>query len=109
PPEAAPFFTADGDVVKVGVLRTQPTGAGDGLVEAGVDAVVTGDEGEQALAVGRPELLDLAVAQKLLDDGVLAPQFLERRGVGGEARLGSLLRLQAELLEQDAAQLLGGI
>ena len=109
PPEASPFFTADGDVVKVGVLRTQPAGAGDGLVEAGVDAVVTGDESEQALAVRRPELLDLAVAQKLLDDGVLAAQFLERRGVGGEARLGSLLRLQAELLEQDAAQLLGGI
>jgi hypothetical protein len=36
------------------------------------------DLGEQALAVGGAQLLDLAVAQQVLDDRVLAAQLLER-------------------------------
>ena len=44
--------------------------------------------GGQALAVGRAELLDLAVAQQGLDDGVLAAQALEGLGVGREPGLG---------------------
>ena len=60
---------------------------------------------EQALAVGRPQLLDLAVAQQVLDDRVLAGELLERRGVGGVAGLRLLRRLEAEAVEEDLAQL----
>ena len=67
------------------------------------------DLGEQALAVGRAQLLDLAVAQQVVDDRVLAAQLLERGGVGGVAGLGLLLRGQAELVEQDRPQLRRGV
>ena len=63
------------------------------------------DLGQQRLAVGRAQLLDLAVAQQVLDDRVLADQLLERGGVGGEPGLRLLLRGEAELVEQDRAQL----
>ena len=46
---------------------------------------------EQRLAVGRAELLDLAVAEDVLDDRVLAAHLLERLGVGGVPGLGLLL------------------
>src|SRR3954453_3179375 len=75
--EATAFLAADRDVVEVGVLRAQPAGTRHGLVEAGVDTVVVGDEDEEALAVGRAKLLDLAVAEQLLDDRMLPAQLLE--------------------------------
>ena len=109
PPEAAALLGAHGDVVEVGWVRRQAAGAGHGLVERGVDPPVGAHLGEQALAIGRAQLLDLAVAQERLDDGVLAEQLLQRGGVGREAGLRLLLGLQAELLEQDVAQLRRGV
>ena len=53
---------------RFGWSRRQPAGAGHGLVERGVDAAVGRDLGQQALAVGRPQLLDLAVLQERVDD-----------------------------------------
>src|SRR5205823_11240380 len=105
-PEPATLLPSNRDVVEVGLLRAEAPGARDRLVERGVDAVVVGDIREQALAVRRTELLELAVAQQLLDDGVLATQLLQGGGVGGEARLRALLGLEAELVEQDAPELL---
>ena len=94
---------------RFGLIGAEPAGAGDGLVEGGVDAAVGRHLGQQRLAVGRPQLLDLAVAQQGVDDRVLAAQLLEGLGVGREARLGLLLRGQAQLVEQHLAQLRGRV
>ena len=60
------------------------------------------DLGEQALAVGRPQLLDLAVAQQVLDDRVLAGAASRALAASVEKPgLRLLLRRQAELVEQD--------
>ena len=105
PPERAPQLGADGDVVQVGLVGRQPAGAGHRLVEGGVDAAVVGHLGQQPVAVGRPQLLDLAVGQQVLDDRVLALQAFERGGVGRVAGLGLLLRGEAQLVEEDLAHL----
>jgi hypothetical protein len=42
-----------------------------------VDPAVGPDEGRQRVGVGAPQLLDLAVAQQRLDDGVLLGQLLQ--------------------------------
>ena len=103
--ELAPLLAADRDVVEVGLIRRQPARPGDGLVEAGVDAPVGGDLGEEAVAVGRAQLLHLPVAQEGVHDGVLAPEALQGPGVGGVTGLGLLLGGQTELVEQDRPQL----
>ncbi len=94
---------------RLGGVRGQPTRPGDGLVERGVDATVRGDLGDEALAVGRPELLDLSVAQQVLDDRVLVAQLLERRLVGRVAGLGLLAGCETELVEQDRSHLRRGV
>ena len=72
---------------RFGWSRRQPARAGHRLVERGVDATVRRDLGQQALAVGRAQLLDLAVLQQRVDElGPLVAQPLERRRVGGVAR-----------------------
>ena len=106
PPEEPALVGAHRDVVQVGLVGRQPAGARDGLVEGGVDATVGPDLAQEPLAVGRPELLDLPVGEERVDQlGPLVAQALERRGVGGEAGLGALLRRQPALVEQDLAQL----
>ena len=82
--------------MQVGLVRGDAPGAGHRLVEGGVDAAVGADLLEEAVAVGGAELLDLAVREQVVDDRVLAGQLLEAGGVRGEARLGLLLRRQAE-------------
>ena len=44
-PEALAFVGPDGNVVEVGPVGAQPAGAGDRLVEGGVDASVVADLG----------------------------------------------------------------
>ncbi len=74
-----------------------------------MDAPVGGNDLAQAVSVGRFQLGELAVVQNGLDDGVLAPQFLQYLGVGGVAGFCLLYRGQAQLVKEDLAQLLGGI
>ena len=81
--------------------------SGHGLVERGVDATVGRHLGQQGLAVGGAQLLDLAVAQEVLDDRVLAEQLLQRGRVGGLPVLIFFCGVEAELLVEDLAQLLG--
>ena len=95
--------------MQVGLVRGQATGAGDGLVEAGVDAPVPRDLGQEAVAVGRAQLLHLPIAQEGIDDRVLTAESLQRGSVGGVAGLRLLLRRQPELVEQHRAQLLGRV
>ena len=81
-----PSSRADRDVVQVGLIGAEPPGAGHRLVEGGVDPPVGRHLGQQRLAVGRAQLLDLPVAQQGLDDRVLAAQLLQGLGVGRVAR-----------------------
>ncbi len=104
--EPATLVGADRDVVEVRAVRRQAAGAGDRLAEGGVDPPVGGDLGGEALAVGRPELLHLAVAEQDLDDRVLAAQRLEGPGVGRVPGLGLATRGQPEVVVEHGAQLL---
>ena len=97
------------DVVQVRLVRREPSRARHGLVEGGMDPTVGRHLGQQSLAVGRPQLLDLAVGEQVIDDRMLAGELLERGGVGREAGLRLLLRRQLQLVEQDLAELLGRV
>ena len=79
------------------------------LLERRVDAAVGADERRQRVGVGAAQLLDLAVAQQRLDDRVLLGHLLQRVGVGRRPGLRLLHRREAELLEQDRAQLRRGV
>ena len=108
-PQLRPQGGADGDVLEVGLGGAEAAGGGDGVLEAGVDAPVVGDHLAQAVHIGGLQFGELAVVQDLLDDGVLAPELVQHLRVGGVARLGLLHRGQAQLVKEDAAQLLGGV
>ena len=108
--EQPALVTAHRDVVQVRPVGAEPTGAGDGLVERGVDPTVGRHLGQQPLAVGAAQLLQLAVLQQRLDElGPLLLQLLQRPGVGRGAGLRLLHRRQAAAggrrVEQDLAQL----
>ena len=70
-----------------------------------VDAAVVPDERRERVGVGAAQLLDLAVAQQVLDDRVLLDHLLERVGVGGRPGLRLLHRAEPELLEEHLPQL----
>ena len=108
-PEAPPLFGTDRDVVQVRRVRGQTTGARHRLVERRVDASVGRDLGEQPLAVGGAELLDLSVAQQVLDDRVLAAELLQRGLVGRVTGLGLLAGGETQLVEQDRPHLRGRV
>ena len=109
PPHLATVGGAHRHVLQVRCLTGDPTGRGVGLLERGVDAAVGGDQGRERVGVGAAELLDLAVAEQVLDDRVLVGHLLQRVGVGRRAGLRLLHRDQPELLEQDRAQLRRGV
>ena len=62
----------------------------------------------QSLHIGGVQLGELAVVQHRPHDLVLGAQLLQHVHIGGPARLGFLHRGQAQLVEQDVPQLLGG-
>ncbi len=74
-----------------------------------MDAAIGLHLGQQALPVGRAQLLHLPVGQQRLDDGMGAAQALEGLGVGGEAGLGLLARGEAQLVVEHGAQLRRGV
>ena len=80
----AAVFSANGDVLQVGVRRRKATGGCNCLIEGSVDA--TGaciDELREGFDVGGEEFLERAVCQNLLHDGVLVAQRLEYFFGGG--------------------------
>src|SRR5690606_26101027 len=88
-------------------LRRDTAGLGDDLVERGVDAAgLRRHERRQRVEVRALELADLAVLEDRLDDRVL--ELLERVGLGGPAGLRAAHTLggEAELVEQELAELL---
>ncbi len=63
----------------------------------------------KAVAVGAPELVDLAVSQQQVDHRVLTAQPLEGRSVGRVPGLGLAALRETELLVQHGLELLGGV
>ncbi len=94
---------------RLGSAELEAAGGGDGVLEAGVDAPVVPDHLGEPVHIGGLELGQLPVLQDAVDDGVLPPELVQHLGVGGIARLSLLHRGQAQLVEEDAAQLLGGV
>ena len=103
--ELPALVAAHRDVVEVRLVRREPPGARDGLVERRVDAPVGRDLVQQALAIRGTKLLDLAVREQQLDDRMLIAKALERRCVGRVTGLRLLLRREPELVEQHLTQL----
>jgi hypothetical protein len=100
----------DRDVLQVGVLRRDAPGRGRDLVERGVQAAGAGvDQRRQRVEVGALELDQLAVVEDQADGRVGVDEALEHLGVDRLPGLGLLhpVRGQAELVEQDVAELLG--
>src|SRR5205814_10562412 len=64
------------------------------------------DERAESLGVGRPQLLDLAVLEDLVDHRMDATELLEHCRVGREAGRGPAAAGQLELLEQQRRELL---
>ena len=80
----AAVFSANGNVLQVGIRRREATGGRNCLIEGSVDA--TGarvDELWEGFDVGREEFLERAVCQNLLHDGVLVAECLEYFFGGG--------------------------
>ena len=100
---------ADGDVLEVRRLARDAAGGGVGLLERGVDAAVGTDQRRERVGVGAPQLLHLSIAEQVFDDRVLLGHLLERVGVGRRPGLRLLHRDQAELLEEDRAELRRGV
>src|SRR5208283_2156438 len=97
--EATADEAAHRDVVQVRLVRGKATGAGDGLVERGVNAPVGGDLGEQALSVGGAQFLDLPVSKEGVHERVGVAQAQQALSVGGVPGLRTLLRNELELVE----------
>ena len=107
--DTPPFRRAYRNVLQVGVAGAQATGHGDRLAVAGVHAAGRRvDAGRQLVAVGRLELRQRAVLQQRLGQRIVLGQLVEHLLVGAGRAAGRLLdRRQAELAEQDLADLLG--
>ena len=99
---------ADGDILQVGIIGGEPSGAGFGLVKGGVDAPVLANDLEQTLHIGGVQLLVGAVLQNVLHQRVLAQTF-QRFGIGRPAALGLFAVGQTHGVEQHLAQLLGAV
>ena len=99
---------ADGDILQIGIIGGEPSGAGFGLVEGGVDAPVLANDLEQTLHIGGVQLLVGAVLQNVLHQRVLTQAF-QRFGIGRPAALGLFAVGQTHGVEQHLAQLFGAV
>ena len=108
-PNLRPQLGAHRDVLEVGFRGGQPSGGGDGVLKAGVNPPVPGNDLGQPFHIGGVELGQLAVLQNQVDNGVMGAEFLQHLGAGGVPCLGLFHRGQAQLLKENPAQLLGGV
>ena len=106
-PDPAAERRPDRDVLEVRVGRGQAPGGRHGLVEQRVEPPVGPDQVRQRLHVRRAQLRVGPPVQHQLDDRVDAAQLLEDRRVRRVAGLGLAALGQAQLHEQQLAQLLG--
>ena len=108
--DAPSLLGADRDVLQVGLGRGQAAGGGGGERIGGVDAAGLGmDEARQQVGIGRLQLGELAPVEDAGGERVAAcRELVEDIGAGRPgAGLGLLAAGQAELAEEDIAQLLG--
>ena len=96
------------DVLHVRVRRGQPAGRRGRPARRWCGCATRASvELRQDVEVGLHELVELAPALDLGDDRVLVADRLQHARVGREAGLAAALARQAELVEQDRAELLG--
>ena len=103
--------SADGNVLQVGIGGRETPGRGADLVEGGVDAAFRVGELRERVEISTTQLLKLAVFDDERGDGVAFGEFFEYvlRG-GDDLALAVLHRLgQQHLVEEDVAELLGGV
>ena len=104
--ELTTLIAAHRDVVQVGLVAAEPSGARHGLVERRMDATVGGDLGHQAGAVRAAQLLHLAVLHQRIDElRPLIAKSQEGRRIGRVAGLRLLLRRQLLLGVEQLAEL----
>ena len=104
-----PVSVRIGMFCRFGLIERQAPGRRRRLREGRVQApVVASMCGGQRVEVGLRELGELAEALDLRDDRVLVADRLQHARVGREAGLAAALARQAELLEEDRAELLRG-
>ena len=94
---------------RLGSVRGQPAGGGDGLLVRRVDPAVVGDRLQQPLDGLTRSRVASRCRSRCIEERVLGlgVQVGERVGVGGVAGLGPLGLGHAELVEQHHLQLLG--
>ena len=101
-----PLGRAGGDVLQVGVARTQPPGGCDGLVERRVNpAGGRLHERRQAVDIGALQLGILAVLEQLGGQRVHRREFLEHLGIRARAGLRPLQHRQPQLVEEHGTHL----
>ena len=80
----APLVVANGNVLQIGVARTEPSGGGNRLVERGMYLSRAGIyQLGQGIDVGAEQLAQSAIFEYFIDDGVAVPQFFEHLFGGG--------------------------
>ena len=102
---------SDRNVLQVWIAARQAPGGGDGLVEVGVHPAGFGfHQLGQRLHIGASQLGQGAVLQHQGHHGMVVLQLLQHGGIGAPAGLGAprLLAVEAQGVEQQLAQLLGG-
>ena len=95
--------------MQIGLRGAEPSGGGDGHLEAGPHPPVCGDDLQKAVHIGAFQLGVLPVLQHLAHDGVLAPEFIQHLRVGGVAGFCLLVGGHSPFIEEDFSQLFGGV
>ena len=90
---------AHGNVLQIGLGGGKPPGGSDGVLEAGVDTSVRGDDFAKSLYIGGVELGQLPVLQNMDHDLMVGGQLFQYLRIGGIAGLGLFYRGQAQLVK----------
>ena len=106
--DLAAELCADRDVLEIRIRARQPAGGRRSLVEGRVESArLGGDQSRERVEVGALQLRQLPPGLDLSDDLVLVADRRQHAGVRREAGLAPALLAQAELVEEDPAELLG--
>lgn len=98
-----------GNVLKVWICGAQTAGSGDHVLEGRVDSTIGGNHLQKPLGIGGAQLGEHPVVDNGRDDGVLVLETFQYINVGGVAGFCLFAMGEPQGLEQQRAQLLGGI
>ena len=100
------FITTHGNVVQVWLITAQTASAGNSLIERRMNPAVCSNLTQQAFAIRRSELFNLAIAQERSDElRPLIMKFFEGRRICAVPSLSFLARSQAFVGVQNLTQL----